>query len=194
MTKVIADITVSLDGYIAGNSPDGDMDQLHAWVVDQDPTDTQILQKATAATGAVVMGRRLFDIVDGPHGWTDDMGYGAQEAAKPPFFVVTHSAPAACRLVSDLGMSIDFVDDLVQAVDGARGVAGHRHVVVMGGGDVIGQAIAQDLVDELHLHVAPIVLGAGIPLFHSSPPQRYRLNELNRTRNAVHHVYERIPG
>jgi hypothetical protein len=46
-----------------------------------------------AATAAVVMGRRLFDIVDGPDGWTRDMGYGAQQAATPPFFVVTHAAP-----------------------------------------------------------------------------------------------------
>ena len=68
MAKVIADITMSLDGYVTG--PSGDVDELHTWVADQDPVDTEILQRATAATGAVVMGRRLFDIVEGPNGWT----------------------------------------------------------------------------------------------------------------------------
>jgi dihydrofolate reductase len=91
MSKVIADITMSLDGYVTG--PSGDVDELHAWVTDQDPVDIEILERATAETGAVVMGRRLFDIVDGPNGWTKDMGYGAQQAGTPPFFVVTHSAP-----------------------------------------------------------------------------------------------------
>lgn len=81
-------------------------------------------RKRLASTGAVIMGRRLFAIVDGPHGWSNNMGYGAQEAAKPPFFVVTHSTPPTSRLVSELDMSIDFVDDLAQAVDRARGVAG----------------------------------------------------------------------
>ena len=102
MSKVIADITMSLDGYVTG--PSGDVDELHAWVTDQDPVDTEILERATAETGAVVMGRRLFDIVDGPNGWTKDMGYGAQQAGTPPFFVVTHSAPQHVRLERELEM------------------------------------------------------------------------------------------
>lgn len=64
----------------------------------------------------------------------------------------------------------------------------------MGGGAVIGQAIAQDLVDELHLHVAPIILGSGIPLFHRSPQKGYRLTDLHKTSSAVHHIYERSPA
>jgi hypothetical protein len=71
MSKVIADITMSLDGYVASpsaGSPHGviDVDELQTWVVDQDRVDTQILEQSTAATGAVVMGRRLFDILDAP--------------------------------------------------------------------------------------------------------------------------------
>lgn len=80
---MIADITMSLDGYVTGPGADarhglGDAEELHTWVVDQDPVDTEILERATAATGAVVMGRRLFDVVEGPDGWTEEMGYGAQ--------------------------------------------------------------------------------------------------------------------
>ena len=112
MPKVIADITMSLDGYVTGPLADsqhglGDVDELHTWVADQDPVDIEILERIAATTGAVVMGRRLFDIVDGPNGWTRDMGYGAQQAATP-FFVVTHSAPQHVRLERELGMRFPF--------------------------------------------------------------------------------------
>lgn len=133
MSKVIADITMSLDGYVTGPGADpehglGDVDELHAWVAEQDPVDTEILERATAATGAVVMGRRLFDVVDGSNGRTKDMGYGAQQAGTPPFFVVTHSAPPDVRLERELGMRFTFVDDLTTAVDQARTAATDGHV------------------------------------------------------------------
>jgi dihydrofolate reductase len=190
MSKVIADITMSLDGYVTG--PSGDVDELHAWVAEQDPVDTQILEGATAATGAVVMGRRLFDIVDGPNGWTKDMGYGAQQAATPPFFVVTHAAPQHVRLERELGMRFTFVDDLTTAVDQARTAAADGHVVIMGGGDVIGQAIEKGLVDELHLHLAPMLLGGGTPLFRAGTRQRYRQRDVRPSSHAVHLTYERL--
>jgi dihydrofolate reductase len=190
MSKVIADITMSLDGYVTG--PSGDVDELHAWVTDQDPVDTEILERATAETGAVVMGRRLFDIVDGSNGWTKDMGYGAQQAGTPPFFVVTHSAPQHVRLERELGMRFTFVNDLTAAVDQARTAATDGHVVIMGGGDVIGQAMEQGLVDELRLHLAPILLGGGTPLFRAGTHQRYRQRDVRPSSNAVHLTYERV--
>jgi dihydrofolate reductase len=190
MSKVIADITMSLDGYVTG--PSGDVDELHAWVTDQDPVDTEILERATAETGAVVMGRRLFDIVDRPNGWTKDMGYGAQQAGTPPFFVATHSAPQHVRLERELGMRFTFVDDLTAAVDQARTAATDGHVVIMGGGDVIGQAMEQGLVDELRLHLAPILLGGGTPLFRAGMRQRYRQRDVRPSSNAVHLTYERV--
>ena len=190
MSKVIADITMSLDGYVTG--PSGDVDELHAWVTDQDAVDTEILERATAETGAVVMGRRLFDIVDGPNGWTKDMGYGAQQAGTPPFFVVTHSAPQHVRLQRELGMRFTFVDDLTTALDQARTAATDGHVVIMGGGDIVGQTIEQGLVDELHLHLAPILLGGGTPLFRAGTHQRYRQRDVRPSSNAVHLTYERV--
>jgi len=197
MSKVIADITMSLDGYVTGPLADsqhglGDVDELHTWVAEQDPVDTEILEQIAAITGAVVMGRRLFDIVDGPNGWTKDMGYGAQQAATPPFFVVTHSAPQHIRLERELGIRFTFVDDLATAVDQARTAATDGHVVIMGGGDVIGQAIEKGLVDELHLHLAPMLLGGGTPLFRAGTRQRYRQREVRPSSNAVHLTYERL--
>jgi dihydrofolate reductase len=197
VSKVIADITMSLDGYVTGPLADsqhglGDVDELHTWVAEQDPVDTEILEWIAATTGAVVMGRRLFDIVDGSNGWTRDMGYGAQQAATPPFFVVTHSAPRHVRLERELGMRFTFVHDLTTAVEQARTAATDGHVVIMGGGDVIGQAIEKGLVDELHLHLAPLLLGGGAPLFRAGTRQRYRQRDVRPSSNAVHLTYERL--
>jgi dihydrofolate reductase len=201
MPIVIADITMSLDGYVTGAGADprhglGDAEELHTWVMAQDPVDTEILEGSTAATGAVVMGRRLFDVVDGPDGWSREMGYGAEQAGSPPFFVVTHAPPDDVRLARDLGLRFTFVGDVAGAVEQARAAAGEGggtgDVVIMGGGDVVGQAIDQGLADELHLHLAPMVLGAGTPLFKTGTRQHYRQREVRPSTNAVHLVYERI--
>ena len=176
MPNVIADITMSLDGYVTGPGADvqhglGDAPELHTWVMEQDAVDSEILEAATAQSGAVVMGRRLFDTVDAPGGWNEDMGYGADQTGTPPFFVVTHAPPQDVRLQRELGMSFTFVADLATAVDQARAAATHGDVVIMGGGDVIGQALQQGLVDELRIHLAPMLLGEGR---RSSSPARVR--------------------
>jgi len=197
MPKVIADITMSLDGFVTGPGADvehglGDAPELHAWVFGQDPVDIEILEGATAASGAVVMGRRLFDTVNGPDGWSKDMGYGADQVGTPPFFVVTHSPPQHVRLERDLGMQFTFVPDLEAAIDHARAAATHGDVVIMGGGDVIGQALQNGLVDEFRVHLAPMLLGGGTPLFRAGTRQRYRQVDVRPSSNAVHITYERL--
>ncbi|MGH2474198.1 MAG: dihydrofolate reductase family protein [Candidatus Limnocylindrales bacterium] len=197
MPNVIADITMSLDGFVTGVGADeqhglGDAPELHTWVMQQDAVDTEILEQATAESGAVVMGRRLFDVVNGPDGWNEEMGYGADQTGTPPFFVVTHSPPRDVRLERELGMRLSFVGDLVSAIDQARSAATDGHVVIMGGGDVMGQALEQGLVDELRLHLAPMVLGGGTPLFKPGTRQMYRQRDVRPSRNAVHLTYERV--
>jgi dihydrofolate reductase len=198
MPKIIADITMSLDGYVTGPGADlehglGDAPELHAWVSEQDSVDTEILEGSTKASGAVVMGRRLFDTVDGPGGWSKDMGYGAQQTGTPPFFVVTHAPPKDVRLERELGMRFTFAPDLQTAIDQARAAATESDgdVVIMGGGDVIGQALESGIVDEFRVHLAPLVLGGGTPLFREGTRRRYRQRDVRPSSNAVHITYER---
>ena len=197
MPNVIAEITMSLDGFVTGPGADeqhglGDAPELHTWVMQQDAVDTEILEQATAQSGAVVMGRRLFDIVNAPAGWNKDMGYGADQTGTPPFFVVTHAPPRDVRLERELGMRFTFVSDLVTAIDQARSAATHGDVVIMGGGDVIGQALELGLVDVLRLHLAPMVLGGGTQLFKAGMRQMYRQRDVRPSRSAVHLTYERV--
>jgi dihydrofolate reductase len=193
MTKVIADITMSLDGFVTGPDagPDAGLgvggEPLHAWVFGDDPVDAEILQRAMDETGAVVMGRNLFDVVDGPDGWNDDMGYGAGHAGRPPFVVVTHSAPQQVRL----NLDFTFVGDgVAAAVDQARSKAGDKDVFVMGGGDVVRQCVDSGVADELRIHLSPILLGAGTPLFTGGPRREMVQRSVRVSKHATHLVYD----
>jgi dihydrofolate reductase len=196
MTKVIADITMSLDGFVTGPDPDLDRglgrggEPLHTWAVDSDDeVDAKVLRDAMDVSGAVVMGRRLFDIIDGPHGWSDEMGYGAELAGTPPFFVVTHSAPDRVRLDLDF----TFVTEGVEAtIEQARAAAadGAKDVVVMGGGDVIRQCVDLGLADELRIHLSPIILGGGTPLFAGSQRHELVQRSVDVSTTATHLIYD----
>ena len=169
-SQVVVDISMSLDGYVTGPSVDLDNglgdggEVLHIWAIEGDAADRAVLDGQFARTGAVVQGRKLFDIIDGPHGWNDEMGYGAQPEGNtaPPIFVVTHSAPDKTRL----GDRFHFVTDGVgSALRQAQEVANGKDIVVMGGGEICHQFLAAGLVDLVRLHVAPVVLGDGTRLF-----------------------------
>jgi dihydrofolate reductase len=194
VTKVIADISMSLDGFVTGPEPDQEHglgrggEPLHTWAIDSnDPVDEEVLRSTTQESGAVVMGRRLFDIVDGPEGWSDEMGYGAGIVGTPPFFVVTHHAPERVRLELDF----TFVTDGVRAaIDEARHAAQGRNVVVMGGADVIRQAVDEHLVDELRIHLSPVILGGGTPLFVESRRHLLVQRAVRVSATATHLLYE----
>ncbi len=178
MTRIIADISVSLDGFVTGPDPGPDNglgvggEALHTWAFSDDPADQRVLREATARSGAVVLGRRLFDVVDGPQGWNEETGYGAGEVGTPAFVVVTSSAPGSVRLTN---LDWTFVTTgLADAVAAAReraeaasaNSAEDLDVVLMGGGATVGSALAAGLVDVLSLHLAPVVLGSGTPMFN----------------------------
>ena len=193
MTKVIADITVSLDGFVTGPNagPEAGLGDdgmpLHDWVFNGHEVDEAVLANATQCSGAVVMGRNLFDVVDGPDGWSDEIGYGAHNVGRPPFFVVTHNPPAQVRL----NLDFTFVTDgVARAVDAARAVCPpDKDVVIMGGGNVIAQAIDRGLVDEMVLHVSPIVMGAGTPLWAGVARRQLRQTDVRVSPYATHITY-----
>ena len=193
MTKVVAEITMSLDGFVTGPHPDVDHglgvggEPLHVWALSSDdPIDADVLRESVEDTGAVVMGRRLFDTVDGPNGWSDLMGYGATHNATPPFFVVTHSVPEHVRLSHDFTF---VTDGLESAIRQARAAANDKNVVVMGGGDVVRQCIDLGLADELRLHISPILLGSGTPLFGNADGRELVQKEVKVSATAIHVTY-----
>ncbi|BDI23365.1 dihydrofolate reductase family protein [Herbiconiux sp. L3-i23] len=194
---VVVDISISLDGFVTG--PDSGVhaglgergEALHEWAMaSTDPVDRLVLEEATARTGAVVMGRTLFDVVDAPDGWSDSLGYGGRrdQAARPPVFVVTRVEPERVRLV-DL---FSFRSSLDDALDAALAAAGAKDVVVMGGGMAARGALLSGRADELVLHVAPVVLGRGTPLFEPGMPTvRLEWRE-TRTSSAAQHLRYRV--
>jgi dihydrofolate reductase len=196
MSRVIADITVSVDGFVTGPGADLqhglglDAEGLHAWALEsQDPVDRAQLKTLTADTGAVVMGRRTFDTVDSPGGWNEDMGYGADLDGRPPFFVVTSTRPEQVRLAR----SHDFtfvLEGPAEAVSLARKAAGDRHVYVMGGGSLVGSCLAAGLLDQLRLHLSPEILGGGTPLFAGVGRHRLVQRDVRVSASATHLTYD----
>ncbi|MGW1587950.1 dihydrofolate reductase family protein [Streptomyces sp. NPDC002386] len=202
MTRIIADISVSLDGFVTGPDPGPDNglgtggEALHTWAFSDDPDDRRILRDGTARSGAVVLGRHLFDIVDGPKGWDDTSGYGAGEVGKPAFVVVTGSPPDSVRTT---GLDWTFVTTgLPDAVAAARerAVAASSDsgkdldVILMGGGATVRSALDAGLVDTLALHLAPVVLGAGTPLFTGQAPRTLVQRSVVPTSTATHLTYD----
>ena len=169
MTKVLAGITTSVDGYITGphDGPGKGLgeggERLHHWVFggpwtyDSGPKgepageDAEWLAETTSRVGAVVGGR-----------WTYEAAghWGGENPWGLPFFIVTHRTQDEPE-----GGGFTFVSGVGEAVQRARDAAGGRDVHVMGGGDVIRQALEAGLVDELTVIIAPITLGGGKRLF-----------------------------
>ena len=187
MTKVTAQMSVSLDGYYAGPRTSTDPRDLAAfmegpegpgffrvtrWVIDamawrerqgyaggERSVNSQIIKETFAAAGAYVMGRRMFDGGEIP--WGDEPPFRA------PVFVVTHRDREI--LERQGGTSFTFVTDGVQrAIELAKDAAGGQDVAVAGGGTLLRRVLAAGLLDELELHIAPVLLGDGMRLFDAS--------------------------
>ncbi|MGW5194065.1 dihydrofolate reductase family protein [Kribbella sp. NPDC004138] len=195
MSQVVVDISVSLDGYVTGpnagvgNGLGDGGEALHDWVFHGTDADRAVLDAAFDASGAVVQGRNLFDVIDAPDGWSDEMGYGAKPTGEvnPPVFVVTHTPPASPRL----GDRFRFVGSPAAAVAQGKEVAGGKDVYVMGGGQICHEVLAGGLADVLRLHLAPVVLGGGTRLFpaESAPAYALELIEAVSTPAAQHLTY-----
>ncbi|OXM52528.1 dihydrofolate reductase family protein [Amycolatopsis alba] len=158
MSKVVLDVSMSMDGFTAGpdvraEEPMGDGgERLHEWMAG-DGADARAFEEVNARVGATVIGRRTFDLGLRPWGGTPWPGV--------PSFVVTHRTRE--DLLGDNGGTFAF-DGLEAAVRRAEAAAGDKDVLVLGA-DVAGQLLGAGLLDEVHLHLAPVVLGRGTGLF-----------------------------
>ena len=165
MTKVIFDISMSLDGYMtaSGRRPEEPMGdgglRLVQWAFGDDERDRAILTDGIASIGAVIAGRRTYD--DSLPWWGAD---GPTGEARLPVFVVSHSVPDDAP--AD-GVYVFVTDGIESALEQASAAAGEKDVTVMGGAQTGQQFIAAGLVDELSLHVVPVLFGAGTRMFEN---------------------------
>ncbi|HCT77275.1 MAG TPA: riboflavin biosynthesis protein RibD [Micromonosporaceae bacterium] len=154
MGKVIAGMTISLDGYV--NDASGSASPLYSDLAALQGTD--FMNDVVEQTGAVLMGRKTFQMGE------PDSFVGNYEF-QVPIFVVTHRPPEVMPK-QDENLTFTFVGDGVEsAVAQAKAAAGGKDVQAVGGVDLIRQLLAARLVDEIHLDVMPVLLGAGQRLF-----------------------------
>jgi dihydrofolate reductase len=186
MAQVVADITMTLDGFVAGpndgvENPLGEGgERIHQWLYDSTTwrrlhgheggearVDDELAGETFERSGAIVMGKRMYENGAGANGWGDDPPF------HKPVFVLTHEA----REPSVKGdTTFTFVTDGIEsALEQARAAAGDKDVQVSGGADAVQQFIKAGLLDELQVHVAHVLLGGGIPLFGQLGPQTLEL-------------------
>ncbi|GGX59269.1 dihydrofolate reductase family protein [Streptomyces fructofermentans] len=190
MSKVVLHVTLSLDGFMAG--PDISVEhpmgrgglRLHDWILNTpaDGVDSAVTREVSDSTGAVVLGRRTFDVGVGV--WRDT-------PFPVPCLVLTHHALGPRTMRS--GTFTFVTDGLRSALRQAKSAADGKDVALMGA-DTAQQAIGAGLVDEINLQIAPVLLGDGRRLFEHLGPERL---ELERTRVLasphVTHLRFRVP-
>jgi dihydrofolate reductase len=202
MGKVLVDITTSLDGFVAGRDDGPELplgeggERLHEWVYGlaswREPhglqggetnRDSEILEEAIGNLGAVVVGRRMFDNAGG---WGDNPPFHV------PVFVLTHEARE--QEAKEGGTTFTFVSEGVEtAIDQAQTAAGDKDVSIGGGANTIQQFLRAGLVDELQIHIAPLLLGGGVRLFDDLGTDEVKLQSTRVVESpAVTHLKFRV--
>lgn len=211
MGIVTCHISISLDGYAAGpnqrdENPLGEGGEgLHEWALTLDSwlrehgkeggvtnASSAVVEETTANGGAGVMGRNMFG--GGPGPWREDPPWEGWWGETPPFhvpvFVLTHHEREPLEMKG--GTTFHFVTDGVEsAVAQAREAAGDRDVSINGGADTVQQTLRAGLLDELEIHMTPLILGGGARLLENVGGAKF---ELARAVDApgVTHVKYRV--
>ncbi|OQO93955.1 deaminase [Saccharomonospora piscinae] len=199
--KVFFSVSMSLDGFIAPDSPEELMGQqwmeLQRWAFTQrsfrerlqlgsggeEGRDNDIVQETFSRTGASVMGKRMFDA--GEHAWPEEPPF------RTPVFVVTHEPRASWERPG--GTTFFFVDDGIESALGrARDAAGDRDVRIAGGGETIVQFLNAGLVDEFTVALSPVLFGGGIRLFEGIDSARIAIEQIHvePTEQVTHLSYQ----
>ncbi len=157
MGKVILDMAVSLDGFVSG--PNGEDAGLHNYFFSPSSESAKVIEEGIKTTGAIIMGRRTYDVGAQQDGFVDTP-YNAAN------FVITHEIPEKAAKGAE---SFVFVTDGIEsALEQAKAAAGERDAVIGGGANVAQQYLKAGLVDEIQIHLISVLLGNGICLFDST--------------------------
>jgi dihydrofolate reductase len=191
MSKLTADISMSLDGFITdpkasvGTPLEGnDPGRIHDWQFDaKTDADAEVVAELYASTGAILIGRRMFDAGFEP--WGDPPPFGR------PVFVLTHDTRDPLPMQG--GTTYYFVTNGIEAgLEQARAAAGGKNVSIWGGANIIRQYLVAGLLDELDVHLAPVLLGDGIRLFEDLGREQIELRSTRciQTPGATHLRFE----
>ena len=173
MSKVILGTTMSLDGFI--NDRNGSGSRLYSDI--EQFRESEVLQEQIRTTGAVVMGRRAYDMADG-----DFTGYEFQV----PIFVVTHEAPEIVAKGENDKLSFTFVTGGVEsAIEKAKAAAGGKDVTVIGSANIAQQCLKAKLVDELYIDLMPLLLGDGLRFFEHLGSEEIDLEKIDVTEGPI---------
>jgi len=197
---VTCDLSLSLDGYSTGydqraDAPFGDgVDEvLHEWMFEHGAENADEVA-AILEAGAYIMGRNMFGPIRGE--WTGDWRgwWGAEPPYHGPVFVLTHFAREPVEM--DGGTTFAFVTEGPQrAMDAARAAAGERSVAIAGGASTINEFLDAGLIDELRLHIAPLVVGLDghgiVRLFDGVDRSAWDIASARATAHVTHVTYHR---
>lgn len=196
MSKVVCDIGTSVDGYVAGPNQtqekplgDGPGEELHRWMFET-REENKAEREAILAAGAFIMGRNMFGPIRGA--WSGDWRgwWGENPPYHAPVFVLTHYPRE--KVVMDGGTTFTFVTEGIEsALEQAKAASSDRPIAIAGGAATINQYLAAGLIDELRLHIAPLVLGAGERLFDGVPEGKLEMVS-GRSASLVQHITYRI--
>ena len=163
MGKVLFGMTISLDGFV--NDRNGDVSRLYPDLGAL--RQTEMLQEVIKTTGAVVMGRRAYDMAEG-----DFTDYEFQV----PIFVLTHHVPEQVAKGENDQLTVTFVTDGIEsAIEKAKAAAGDKQVMVIGGANTAQQCLRAGLVDEIHIGIMPVLFGEGLRFFEPGDNERMKL-------------------
>jgi dihydrofolate reductase len=196
MSRVTCDLTISLDGFLAGPNqstaePLGENGELlHRWQFEEPEANAAAIGGILAA-GAFIMGRNMF-AGPGPGAWDADWRgwWGEEPPYHAPFLVLTHHAREPLEMQG--GTTFTFVTDGIEsALAQAREAAGSKDVAIAGGAETARQFLSAGLMDELRLHISPMILGAGERLLDGVGNLTLEPTEVSGT-GLVTHVRYRV--
>jgi dihydrofolate reductase len=190
MGEVVLDMTMSLDGFVAGpnvsmNNPMGENGEgLHEWIFNNTGINKTITDEMQMSHGAVIFGKRTFDVGE-PH-WNGDTPFSL------PCFVVTNKAIGS--KASSKGNVYHFINEIETALSQAQLAAGKKNVLVMGGASIAQQFLRAGLVDIIHARIVPVLMGKGVRLFDSDGDAQIELERIRIVEgdNGVTHISYRV--